>query len=115
MKKLAPILSVDLLDYLFEKIQLYPLMNFDKKLLKLIGKLNLSCINNSEYINKGKWTGLTILWNFIQLEGHLPIELINDAFQILMEVLCDKNCQSKRFQLLFFKNIKIFSETKKFL
>ncbi|KAL6057498.1 USP domain-containing protein [Balamuthia mandrillaris] len=90
--ELVPVLPLDNLDYLFEKITTLPLDLYDSHAFDLIRAVSIRGINLRLTEPEKKWYGMDIMWDIIQDGSNASPFAVNQAHLFLEHFLQWPNC-----------------------
>lgn len=96
--ELAPEMTLEIVDLLFDKIKQFELKDFNPSLLSLVREITIKGIQLCEDLpeSEKKWYGLEIFWSLIQDSTSCPIEINHQAHTHLFEFLHWQLCESQK-------------------
>eukprot|EP01119_Soliformovum_irregulare_P014939 TRINITY_DN4142_c0_g1_i2.p1 TRINITY_DN4142_c0_g1~~TRINITY_DN4142_c0_g1_i2.p1 ORF type:complete len:2758 (-),score=812.11 TRINITY_DN4142_c0_g1_i2:29-8302(-) len=93
---IADSLSIEDIDYLFEKFKAIPYSQYDMQTIVMVRSFSVTGINQTSFPMKKGWYGLPIFWALIQENAGVPTDIAMFANNTLWEFLNWPPCHAER-------------------
>eukprot|EP01130_Rhizamoeba_saxonica_P002958 TRINITY_DN1299_c0_g2_i1.p1 TRINITY_DN1299_c0_g2~~TRINITY_DN1299_c0_g2_i1.p1 ORF type:complete len:2014 (+),score=509.93 TRINITY_DN1299_c0_g2_i1:1-6042(+) len=89
---LTSVISLDLVDYLLEKVYSTPIKSFDMQMLELVQKMTSILVKAD---SDKKYYALQVFWKLLQKDAKVDVNIVDKAYELLLSLLSD-DCKNKR-------------------